>query len=129
MKNILWFLILSIGLSANIALGGNKMNYVYEIVTWESNESVSDADMIEAVNQMVKDLSLLNGFLNQTLYKNNDNQWVDIYYWETETDAINSNEAMANKESFNKLIQLIKPNSVSIEIMSPLQSSGEILFK
>ena len=113
----------------NTAFGGDKMNYVYEIVTWKSKEGVSDADMISAVDSMVEDLKQLDGFINQTLYKEKDGQWVDVYYWVTEKNAVDSNDAMANKDSFKSLIELIEPSSVGIKILDPLQTSGEFQLK
>ncbi len=104
------------------------MNNVYEILTWKSKSGVSDKKMIEAVDEMVVDLRTLDGFLHQTLYKNKDGTWVDVYYWKTEKDAIASNDAMANKDSLKSLMELIEPDSVTIEIMAPLQSSGQLSF-
>lgn len=101
---------------------------VFEIVKWQSKEEVDDATMIKAVDAMTEDLRSLKGFLQQTLYKSPDGEWVDIYYWEIEEDAHASNTSMADKASFKRLIELIKPESVSIEVMHPLQSSGDITF-
>ncbi len=106
-----------------------KTNNVFEIVTWKSKPDISDGQMIEAVNAMVGDLKDLKGFLNQTLYKDGDGTWSSIYYWETEKNAHDSNEGMANKESFKNLMAIVEPASISIKVMSPLQSSGDIVFK
>ena len=101
---------------------------VFEVVKWKSKSDVNDKVMIDAVNAMVVDLKILKGFLHQSLYKNSSDEWVDVYYWETEEDAHASNTSMADKASFKKLIELIEPNSVSIEVMHQLQSSGEQSF-
>lgn len=106
----------------------NDNNPVYEIVKWKSKSDISDQTMIDVVNAMVVDLKILKGFLHQSLYKNSSEEWVDIYYWETEEDAHASNTSMADKASFKSLIKLIEPNSVSIEVMHQLQSSGEQSF-
>jgi len=84
--------------------------------------------MINAVNAMVLDLKKLEGFLHQSIYKNPNDEWVDIYYWETEEDSHASNTNMGDKISFKNLIELIKLNSISIEVMHQLQSSGEQSF-
>ena len=105
------------------------MNYVYEIVTWKSKEDVLDTDMITAVNNMLEDLKQLEGFINQTLYKDQSGQWVDVYYWVTEKNAVDSNKAMADKNSFKSLIELIEPDSVGIQILTPLQTSGEFQLR
>lgn len=77
---------------------------------------------------MVSDLEKLNGFLHQSLYKNSENEWVDIYYWATEKDAHDSNASMADKESFKRLIDLIDADTISMEVLPKLQSSGQLNF-
>jgi len=106
----------------------NESKIVFEILKWKSKSEVIDTVMIDAVNNMVEDLKMLKGFLNQTLYKDNTGFWVDIYYWETEQDAHASNKSMANKESFINLIEIIEPDSISMEILNPLQCSGNFVF-
>jgi len=106
----------------------NESSPVFEILKWKSKNGVSDKIMIEAVNSMVEDLKALKGFLNQTLYKDSNGFWVDIYYWETEQDAHASNECMADKVSFNNLIENIESDSISMEVLKPLQRSGVVSF-
>ena len=106
----------------------NNHNPVFEILKWKSKSDISDEAMVNAVNAMVVDLKNLKGFLHQSLYKNPNDEWVDIYYWETEEDAHASNTGMADKVSFKNLIELIEPNSISIEVMHQLQSSGKQSF-
>jgi len=106
----------------------NESKNVFEILKWKSKLEITDTAMIEAVNNMVEDLKMLKGFLNQTLYKDSKGFWVDVYYWKSEQDAHASNEIMANKESFINLIEIIEPGSISIEILKSLQSSGEFIF-
>ncbi|MBL1276709.1 MAG: hypothetical protein COB30_011535 [Ectothiorhodospiraceae bacterium] len=86
----------------------NQTNTVFEILKWKSKSEVSDEQMISAVNVMVADLTTLQGFLNQTLYKDSNGFWVDVYYWETEQNAHDSNGAMADKASFKDLMGLTR---------------------
>ena len=102
---------------------------VFEVLTWKSKSGVSDEEMIQAVDDMVKDLRDLTGFLNQTLYKEEDGTWIDVYYWETEKDAHDSNGAMANKESLKKLMSIIEADTVTIKVLNQKQSSGAMQFK
>ena len=95
----------------------------FEIVKWKSKAGVSDEAMINAVDDMVADLKTCNGFIEQTLYKNKNNEWVDNYYWKGEACAHASNAYMAEKDSFSALVALIDPESVSLEILLPVQSS------
>lgn len=89
---------------------------VVEIVKWKSKLGVADKDVIQAAEALIPDLHLIGGFVQKTLYKDND-QWIDIYYWETTEDAHLSNERMASKQSFLKLISLVLPESISISVM------------
>lgn len=102
---------------------------IFEIVKWKGKDNITDEAMIAAVDAMTADLKSLKGFLHHSLYKAPNGEWIDIYYWETEADAHASNESMADKSSFTALIELIKPDSVSIEVMHALQSSGEMKFQ
>jgi len=102
-----------------------EVGSIVEVLTWKSKFGVTDEEMISAVNAMAPDLEKLQGFINQSLYKTSENKWVDIYYWETEKDAHDSNASMDGKETLKALIDLIEPNSISIEVMPQLQSSVE----
>ncbi len=106
----------------------NSNHQIFETVKWKSKSGIPDEKMIDAVNAMVLDLKSLKGFLHQSLYKDTNEVWVDVYYWETEEDAHASNVSMSDKASFKNLIDLIEPDSVSIEILHPLQSSGKHTF-
>lgn len=96
---------------------------VLEILKWKSKNDATDQEMIDAVNNMVPDLKKLDGFINQTLYKDENNTWVDIYYWDTKENAHLSNERMAEKNSLKTLLNLIDLDTITIEILEPLQSS------
>jgi len=96
---------------------------VLEIVTWKSKKDVKDSDMIDAIRNMVDELKELDGFCSQTLYKNDNNIWVDIYYWKTVESAKMSSQNMSEKDSFKALMALIDTDSVTVEISKPLQSS------
>ena len=94
------------------------------MVTWKSKAGVEDKAMISAVDGKLPDVKNVKGFIHQALYKNTNNEWVGVYYWESEADAHNSNKEMAAKESFKKLISLIDEKSIRIDVMATLQSSG-----
>ncbi len=96
---------------------------VLEIVKWKAKPNIKDNQMIKTVNAMVPDLKKLKGFINQTLYKNDEDYWVDIYYWDTYENANLSNDRMAEKESLKKLLEIIDLNTVTMKILTPLQKS------
>lgn len=93
--------------------------HVMELVKWAAVSGVQDADMIEAVEGMLPDLKTLPGFRGQTLYKDAQGKWVDLYFWDSEREAHASNDLMAGRPSFGRLMALIDPASVTIEIFHP----------
>ncbi len=97
--------------------------HIMELVKWQSNDGVSDTEMITAVDDILPDLQTLPGFISQTLYKDRDGIWVDVYLWETEAQAIASNDLMADKPSFTKLMSLLQPETVTIEFLYPTTQS------
>ena len=90
---------------------------IAELVAWRSMENVEDREMIAAVEAILPDLKTLPGFISQTLYKDDQGRWVDLYYWDSREEAIASNDLMAPKESFARLMALIEPDSVTIELL------------
>ncbi|CCO49937.1 putative Dimeric alpha-beta barrel protein [Vibrio nigripulchritudo SOn1] len=103
-------------------------NSVIETVTWRVNEGVSEEEMKSAVELMLLDLKNLPGFIHETLSVNETGQWLQLYYWETAEDAHNSNQLMADKPSFAKLIALIQPDSVDIQVYRSIHASSAIRF-
>ena len=101
---------------------------VFEILTWESKEQSSDADMLHAMQQLSQLVKDLPGFLHQSLYKNAAAQWVCIYFWESEQAAHASNHAVAEEPIFHQLMSLIKAETVTMEVMSVLQHEGSLRF-
>jgi hypothetical protein len=88
---------------------------VVEIVRWRAIAGVSDDDMKNAVDGLVLDLHSIGGFIDKKLYRKGD-EWIDLYDWETLEDAQLSSERMASKQSFAKLISLVRQDTISIEI-------------
>lgn len=101
-----------------------KQQAAFEILTWRSAEKATDQEMIEAMQVFSEDVQQLPGFLQQSLYKNAANEWVCIYYWQTEQQAHDSNAAVADKASFSALMALIEADSVTMEVMTALQTSS-----
>ena len=101
--------------------------YVTELLSWQAKDKVTDQAMVLAVEAMLDDLRSLPGFLFQNLSKDSQGNWFEVYFWRTAEDAHQSNERMANKASLQQLMQLIKPESLKMEVMTPLQDSGFFL--
>jgi hypothetical protein len=96
---------------------------VYETVRWLANKGVDKQQMIQAMTRLSNDLKNLPGFIEQTLYQRENNQWLAVYYWKTEQQAHDSNLLVADKDSFIKLVSLIQADSIEIEVLSPLQQA------
>jgi len=95
-----------------------KREYVVELVKWKAKPTVSNDDMVSAVDGILPDLETLPGFISQTLYIDDEGYWVDLYRWETREQGVASNNLMAPRPSFQALMDLIDPTSVSIEFLS-----------
>ena len=91
---------------------------IVELVKWKSKPGVTDASMIAAVDGILPDLKTLPGFISQTLYKDDDGVWVDLYYWDTRAQAAASNDLMAQRPAFGTLMERLDPTSVSIEFLT-----------
>ena len=74
--------------------------------------------MVSAVDGILADLETLPGFISQTLYKDDEGRWVDLYHWDTREQAEDSNDLMAPRPAFQALMDLIDPSSVSIEFLT-----------
>ncbi|HBR95774.1 MAG TPA: hypothetical protein DD979_00135 [Gammaproteobacteria bacterium] len=96
---------------------------VFEILTWRALPSVADDDMVDAMAGFSEAVKTLPGFIHQSLYKNAQGQWVCIYFWQTEAEAHASNTAVAGLKVFENLMRLIEAGSVTMEVLSALQSS------
>lgn len=93
-------------------------SHIAEIVKWKAKPGVSEAEMIAAVEGIQMDLETLPGFIGQTLYLDDAGFWADLYFWETRAQAVASNDLMAPFASFQSLMGLIEPDSLSIEFLS-----------
>lgn len=96
---------------------------IIELVKWRAKADIEDAAMISAVDGILPDLKTLPGFVSQTLYKDDEGYWVDLYRWETREQGVASNDLMAPRPSFQALIDLIDQTSVSIEFLSLPENS------
>ena len=97
-----------------------------EILKWRAVDGTTDEHMRDAMESLAVDVRQLPGFLQQTLYKGPENEWICIYYWESAQQAHDSNAAVADKRSFLQLMNIIDANSVSMEVMDAVQHSGDL---
>ena len=102
--------------------GGMNMA-VIEIVSWQAKPGVSDEEMRSALADMLPDLQALPGFQWQLAGKDAQGRWVDVYCWDDARDAHASNELMADKPSLAALLALLEADSVTMDVIEPLQAS------
>lgn len=100
-----------------------ESKHVVEVVKWKAKPTVSNDEMVSAVNGILSDLETLPGFISQTLYIDDEGYWVGLYHWETHEQGVASNDLMAARPSFLALTELIDPTSVSIEFLSLPESA------
>ncbi|MAC45675.1 hypothetical protein [Oceanospirillum beijerinckii] len=91
-------------------------NNVVEIVSFKLNPGVEKNAFLEsniAVEEFVKTLP---GILYRSLCCNEETgEWSDIVYWQTMADAKHAQQAFMQSECCGKLMQLIDPESVSMQ--------------
>jgi hypothetical protein len=104
-------------------------NNVFEILTWRSAENVSNESMINSLNRFSESVGKLPGFLYQSLYQKESGAWVCIYFWESEEQAHQSNELVSEWPVFKELMSLIEQDSITMEVLSPVQSQGNLSFR
>jgi hypothetical protein len=91
---------------------------VHEIVRWKGLRKVSDKDMKFAAEAIEPDLKTIGGFISKSLFKEGE-FWIDIYIWNSREEAESSMGKMSDKVSFQRLMSLVDPQSVSISILDP----------
>jgi hypothetical protein len=91
---------------------------IHEIVRWKALDTVSDDDMKLASQAIEPDLKTIGGFVSKSLFKDGDS-WVEIYIWDSREEAEGSMGKMSGKPSFQKLMSLVEPQSVSLIILEP----------
>jgi hypothetical protein len=91
---------------------------IVEIVRWKGIPNASDKDMKLAAEAIEPDLKTIGGFVSKSLFKDGES-WVDIYVWDSRKEAESSMDKMSDKTSFQKLMSLVDPKSVSITILEP----------
>ena len=101
---------------------------VFEILTWKSAVNTNEDAMIDAMDLFCQEVMMLPGFLHQALYKRDNGEWVCIYYWQTEKHAHDSNAAVIEWPSFQNLMVLINPETVTMDVFPCLQHVGEMSF-
>ncbi|WP_374334593.1 hypothetical protein [Leeia sp.] len=89
---------------------------VLEIIQWQAQPGVTDAAMVAAMQALLPDLQQLEGFISKTMYRNAD-LWCELYQWQSEADAQQSNVRMADQASLQALLALVQPDTISIQIM------------
>lgn len=73
---------------------------------------------VAAVDAILPGLKKLPGFISQTLYKDDEGIWVDLYHWDTRGQAEESTDLMGTRPEFQQLLELIDMPSISIDFLS-----------
>lgn len=97
---------------------------VVETVTFNLNEGVS-RDHFLATNPVVERfLEESPGFLTRRLAEGEDGSWVDHVEWRSMAEALTAGEQMIAREDMKPFLDLIRPDSVSINHRHLVISQG-----
>jgi len=104
-----------------LSLVGITMNVNAEETTIEwapfiKASGVTDEQLIATANVVNSDFLIKQkGFIKRELIKKNDNEYADVIYWETKTDAVTAGEKVSACVKCNEYFKLMVMNSKSGE--------------
>ena len=92
---------------------------IAEVVLFNIKPNVDEADFIQAVEHMQPDVERMAGFIDRTLLKNADGQWMDLLHWETLEAAHTAAEIILNLESCHMFLSMIDEETINMMHLAP----------
>lgn len=90
------------------------MKKVYEIVTYEQAENVTDQMVQDQSREFQKLLCSFEGVLSAKLAKSSDGKWLDCVVWSSMEHALAASKVIESNETAAKFMTLVKAESVSM---------------
>ena len=87
---------------------------IIELVLTKPKPGVSDADLLRAADDLMPFLHEVGGFIHWELLKTEDNQWVDLVYWNSLAEAQHAAEVIMSKPAGQRLDALLDETSITI---------------
>lgn len=91
------------------------MQYALEVVIYKTKADVNSDDFIRESEMMENGFAKLQkGFIKRTFAKSEQNDWIDVLYWETMQDTINASEAAMKSPTCAPMFQMLEPSSIKM---------------
>lgn len=101
-----------VGITMNI----NAEETAIEWAPFIKSPNVTDEQLIAAANSLNSDFLIKQkGFIKRELIKKNDNEYADVIYWETNTDAVTAGEKVSTCVKCNEYFTLMVMDAKSGE--------------
>jgi len=101
-----------VGMAMNI----NAEETAVEWAPFIKSSGVTDEQLIAAANSVNSDFLIKQkGFIKRELIKKNDNEYADVIYWETKTDAVTAGEKVSTCVKCNEYFKLMVMDAKSGE--------------
>lgn len=85
-----------------------------ELALFRSRQGVSQAEVLEASQQLSRWLQRQSGFLYRSLSQQEDGLWVDVVYWQSLEQAQAASAGFMQASESQALMALIEPDSVHL---------------
>ncbi len=94
-----------VGITMNVNAGETAIEWAPFIKA----VSVTDEQLVAAANIVNSDFLIKQkGFIKRELIKKNDNEYADVVYWKTKTDAITAGEKVSTCVKCNEYFKLME---------------------
>lgn len=98
----------------------NEETYI-EVSVYQLNADIEEADFLETSEQVSEVFRKHVGFQHRDLMRSNDKQWVDMIYWENETTAKASEEALYASPVINTLMSMLNTETMVFTHVHPVK--------
>lgn len=96
-------------------MSAEQSSQVAEIVTFELNEGVSDADYIALNQKSHAYVSYARGFVSRKLSKSADGRWTDYVVWQNLEDAMAAQAGFMDQDFAPDMIGAINAETLRME--------------
>ena len=97
-----------------------------EVVQFKAKVGVSDAEIRAVADELQRDVEEFPGYISRRLVKSEDGQWLDIVDWTGLAEALRAAEAIMDRPSAARILELVEPDSIRMLHLAPVRLySGE----
>ncbi|MGH2593537.1 MAG: antibiotic biosynthesis monooxygenase family protein [Anaerolineae bacterium] len=87
---------------------------IIELVLMKPKAAVDEAALLRASDDLMPFLREVGGFIRRELLKTEDNQWVDLVYWNSLAEAQHAANTIMSKPAGQRLATLLDETSITL---------------